>query len=456
MVRGRVRGRDAGPGLPRPGVRPRGARPRTAASTSTSPPSGCTWTRARWPPASGLPLELTRLHLAGVGGAFGGREDLSMQVHVAMLALRTGPAGEDGLLARGVVLRPRPPPPGADGATSTAPTRDGRLVYVRARIVLDGGAYASSSTAVVANAATFACGPYDVPNARIDAVVAYTNNPPCGAMRGFGAVQVAFAHESQMDRLAAAARRSTRSRSACATRMSTGDAAADRPGGGRPRPGARAAGGAARHAAAARRAQQPGRPARDARRGLQHAPTARTRGAASGFAVGFKNIAFAEGFDDYSTARVRLSPTDEGPLAEIHTAAAEVGQGLRDGARADRAHRAGRRAGACAARRHGGRLGGLDLGLAPDLDDRRRGRRLPARGCASGWPSEPARTCRPDRGDRRLPPPADRAARSRDRAGRLARGPRLRRPPGRRATSTASSAWCAPSRSRPPRTSAAS
>ena len=83
-------------------------------------------------------------------------------------------------------------------------TRDGRLVFVRARIVLDGGAYASSSTAVCANAACFACGPYEVPNARIDSYVVYTNNPPCGAMRGFGAVQVAFAHEAQMDRLAAA------------------------------------------------------------------------------------------------------------------------------------------------------------------------------------------------------------------------------------------------------------
>src|ERR687887_2733056 len=82
--------------------------------------------------------------------------------------------------------------------------RDGRLVYVRARIVLDGGAYASSSTAVCSNAACFAAGPYDVPNARLDAYVTYTNNPPCGAMRGFGAVQVAFAHEAQMDKLAAA------------------------------------------------------------------------------------------------------------------------------------------------------------------------------------------------------------------------------------------------------------
>jgi len=57
---------------------------------------------------------------------------------------------------------------------------------------------------VCSNAACFACGPYVVPSARVDAYVAYTNNPPCGAMRGFGAVQTAFAHESQMDKLAAA------------------------------------------------------------------------------------------------------------------------------------------------------------------------------------------------------------------------------------------------------------
>ena len=73
---------------------------------------------------------------------------------------------------------------------------------MRARLLFDGGAYASSSTAVIANAATQACGPYAVPNAGIDATVAYTNNPPCGAMRGFGAPQVAIAYEAQMDRLA--------------------------------------------------------------------------------------------------------------------------------------------------------------------------------------------------------------------------------------------------------------
>ena len=86
----------------------------------------------------------------------------------------------------------------------TGATRGGRLVTVRARIVVDGGAYASSSSAVIGNASTFAAGPYEVPNVLIEGTAVYTNNPPCGAMRGFGAVQVCFAHEGQMDRLAAA------------------------------------------------------------------------------------------------------------------------------------------------------------------------------------------------------------------------------------------------------------
>src|SRR5262249_27242962 len=82
-------------------------------------------------------------------------------------------------------------------------SRDGTLVYVKAQIYLDGGAYASSTPAVVGNAGTMGIGPYLVPNGQIHAYGAYTNNPPCGAMRGFGSVQAAFAHEAQMDKLAA-------------------------------------------------------------------------------------------------------------------------------------------------------------------------------------------------------------------------------------------------------------
>src|SRR5256885_9438427 len=83
-------------------------------------------------------------------------------------------------------------------------TRDGKLVNVRMRILLDGGAYASSSTAVTSNAASFAVGPYRVDNVLVESTCVYTNNPPCGAMRGFGAVQACFAAEAQMDKLAAA------------------------------------------------------------------------------------------------------------------------------------------------------------------------------------------------------------------------------------------------------------
>ena len=82
-------------------------------------------------------------------------------------------------------------------------TRAGKLVAVKMRILLDGGAYASSSTAVISNACSFAVGPYAVDNVLIDGLCVYTNNPPCGAMRGFGAVQSCFAAEAQMDKLAA-------------------------------------------------------------------------------------------------------------------------------------------------------------------------------------------------------------------------------------------------------------
>ena len=154
-------------------------------------------------PCLGLPLEQVRIHLAGVGGAFGGREDLSMQIHGALLALHTNRPvkvvynREESFT--GHVHRH----PARIWAEHRA-TRDGRLVNVRMKILLDGGAYASSSTAVCSNAAAFAVGPYSVPNALLDSTVVYTNNPPCGAMRGFGAVQTCFAGEAQMDKLAAA------------------------------------------------------------------------------------------------------------------------------------------------------------------------------------------------------------------------------------------------------------
>jgi CO/xanthine dehydrogenase Mo-binding subunit len=153
-------------------------------------------------PCLGLPLEQVRIHLAGVGGAFGGREDLSMQIHAALLALHANRpvkmAYDRAESFTGHVHRH----PARIWCEHRA-TRDGRVTCVRMRILLDGGAYASSSTAVTSNAASFALGPYRVDNALIESTSVYTNNPPCGAMRGFGAVQTCFAAEAQMDRLAA-------------------------------------------------------------------------------------------------------------------------------------------------------------------------------------------------------------------------------------------------------------
>jgi len=267
----------------------------------------------------GLPPEKVRLTLGGVGGAFGGREDLSMQIHACMLALHTGRpvrisySREESFF--GHVHRHPCRMRYEHGAT-----RDGKLVYVRTRIVLDGGAYASSSTAVCANAACFACGPYELPNARIDAYVVYTNNPPCGAMRGFGAVQVAFAHEAQMDKLAAALGMDPvdlRIRNAMApgSRLPTGQRI------GVPAPVAELL----------ERVRDMPLPSGDGDAlpgGIANATRGEGVRRGIGYGVGIKNIGFSEGIDDYSTARVRLSIDEGEPLVEVHTAAAEVGQGI--------------------------------------------------------------------------------------------------------------------------------
>ena len=272
--------------------------------------------------ALGLPEERVQLVLAGVGGAFGGREDLSVHVHACMLALATRRPVKMVYGRRESFV----------GHVHRHPARldyehvageDGRLVCVRARLLFDGGAYASSSTAVIANAATQACGPYAVPNARIDATVAYTNNPPCGAMRGFGAPQVGIAYEAQMDRLAERLGMDPvelRIRNA----LEAGDVM----------PTGQAVPGPVDSAAlltGIRDLALPAAPGGDAR-GWPGAAFGATEGEGVrrgvGFALGYKNIGFSEGFDDYTVARVRLSAPGGVPLAEVHCAAAEVGQGV--------------------------------------------------------------------------------------------------------------------------------
>jgi len=272
-------------------------------------------------PCLNLKPEQVRIHLAGVGGAFGGREDLSMQLHGALLALHTDRPvkivynREESFVGH---IHRHPAKIWAEHRSS----RDGRLVNVRVRILLDGGAYASSSTAVTSNAASFAVGPYAVDNALIESTCVYTNNPPCGAMRGFGAVQVCFAHEAQMDKLADAL-----DIDPIELRLLN----ALGPGGSLPTgqtiTGTLPVADVIRRAAALDIPEQEELPRDPMRLPGGSGNTSRGEGVRRGvgFAVGFKNIGYSEGFDDYTAARVQLN---EDGSAEVHCAAAEVGQGV--------------------------------------------------------------------------------------------------------------------------------
>ncbi|MDX3379829.1 molybdopterin-dependent oxidoreductase [Streptomyces niveiscabiei] len=278
-------------------------------------------------PVLGLPEDKVRMTLAGVGGAFGGREDLSMQIHACLLALRTGKPVKmvynrfESFFGH-VHRHP------ARLFYEHGATRDGKLTHVRCRIVLDGGAYASASPAVVGNAASLGVGPYVVEDVEIEALALYTNNPPCGAMRGFGAVQACFAYEAQMDKVAARLgldpvefRRLNAMEQG--TSLPTGQRV-DSP---------------APVAELLRRVKAlPMPPERqwessegvDVRQlpgGLSNTTHGEGVVRGVGYAVGIKNVGFSEGFDDYSTARVRLEVVGGEAVAVVHTAMAEVGQG---------------------------------------------------------------------------------------------------------------------------------
>ncbi len=268
----------------------------------------------------GLRPGQVRAHPVGVGGAFGAREDLNLHIHLCLLALHTSRP------VKMVYHRAE----SFTGHVHRHPARmwyrheadeEGRLVRVTARILLDGGAYASTTGAVLGNACYFAVGPYRCDSVAVDGAGVRTNNPPCGAMRGFGAVQVCFAHESQMDRLAERLdmdplelrRRNLLRRGdplattgqIITTSLPTREVIdsleampllSDEPG--------------------ADPLAMPGGT------GLTSEPRHLRRGV--GYALGIKNLGFSEGFDDYADARLVLG----GEGVVIETAAVEVGQGL--------------------------------------------------------------------------------------------------------------------------------
>jgi xanthine dehydrogenase D subunit len=268
----------------------------------------------------GLRPDQVRSHPTGIGGAFGAREDVNLHIHLCMLALHTGRP------VKMVYRRSE----SFTGHVHRHPAwlryrheadQDGHLVRVEATVLLDGGAYASTTSAVLANACYFAVGPYRCDSVAVDGVGVRTNNPPCGAMRGFGAVQVCFGYESQMDRLADAlgmdplelrelnALQSGDSMPTTGqviqTPLPTVDVIKSLQAMPLPESGP-----------GAHHSELPGGS------GLTSEPHHITRGV--GYALGIKNLGFSEGSDDFAQARVRIAEVG----AVVETAAIEVGQGL--------------------------------------------------------------------------------------------------------------------------------
>ena len=153
--------------------------------------------------ALGLPPEQVRVIYPAIGGAFGGREDMSVQIVLALAARRLQrPVKIVWSREESIVGHCKRHP--AWIHCKWGATRAGKLVAAEVRIVADGGAYCYTTNKVLGNTTVTCTGPYEIPNVRVDVDGVYTNNPPSGAFRGFGAPQGIFAAEMQMNKLAQA------------------------------------------------------------------------------------------------------------------------------------------------------------------------------------------------------------------------------------------------------------
>ncbi len=269
--------------------------------------------------ALNLPLERVRVIYRAIGGAFGGREDVSVQIVLALAALKTGRpvkivwTREESV--RGHCKRHQMFLSARWGAT-----REGRIVAAESEVIVDAGAYAYTSTMVLGHTILTSTGVYDIPNVKADAYAVYTNNVPGGAFRGFGSPQGIFVAEQQMDRLAdvlgldpITIRERNLLRGGRLLSVGTPFPASiplDR----LLQTCAEAAGW--RHVAghwerqSSESCTRPG-----GKRG-------------TGFAIGYKNVGFSFGFPEESTATIELHGEAEIEHAVVHFAGAECGQGI--------------------------------------------------------------------------------------------------------------------------------
>lgn len=149
----------------------------------------------------GLPREKVRAIVKLVGGGFGGKEDMSVQHHAALLTWYTNKPVKVTLTRQeSIIVHPKRHP--MEMEFTTACDENGKLTAMKARVIADTGAYASLGGPVLQRACTHAAGPYNYQNIDIDGKAVYTNNPPAGAFRGFGVTQTCFATECNLNLLA--------------------------------------------------------------------------------------------------------------------------------------------------------------------------------------------------------------------------------------------------------------
>ncbi|GAC1405468.1 MAG: hypothetical protein NVSMB64_10380 [Candidatus Velthaea sp.] len=259
----------------------------------------------------GLPEERVVVRYTKIGGAFGGREDLSVQPLAALAAWKLQrPVAIVWNREESIVGHHKRHPFTIE--TTWGAKRDGTILAVKTRTLADGGAYASTSVEVIKLATIFAQGPYAVPNVWTDGIVTYTNNVPSGAFRGFGAPQAHFAAESMIARVAHALALDPSD-----VRRRNLYREGDREATGHVLPA-----GVSAHAVLERCIME------SAARFTAPRATAGARvRRGTAIACGIKNVGYSFGFPEQATATVELIGTARVDGAVVRCGAADVGQG---------------------------------------------------------------------------------------------------------------------------------
>ncbi len=167
------------------------------------------WTSTQYPfrdrrqiaPVVNMPMNMVRVIQMTTGGAFGGKDDITTEIQAALLAMKTRrPVKVIWSRKESMVCSTKRHPMRI--LVKTGATKDGKLMAMEGQVYSDKGAYCSIGNFITKKAGLHLAGPYFVPNIAVDTYAVYTNNTICGPFRGFGILQAAFAHESQMDILA--------------------------------------------------------------------------------------------------------------------------------------------------------------------------------------------------------------------------------------------------------------